>query len=271
MTNNIFLYIIISSLWGRVELPTGGKVRKRKPTRCNSVTDGTVRMKKDRNTYCILPQAYAWDFCFFEVIDMQSKSRQNIMYLTRIAILGAVAAVLMLFEFPVPFLAPSFYEFDFSEIPVLIGTFALGPVAGVLIELIKVLINLLITGTSTAFVGELANFVMGCSFILPAGFIYKYHKSKSGALVSMLTGTSVLAASSYFINAFLMIPFYISFLPIPEQTIIDMAHDIMPMVNSISEVAFYCVVPFNLFKGVVISVITFILYKHIHKLLKKIK
>ena len=96
--------------------------------------------------------------------------------LVEIAMLGAVAAILMYLEFPLPFIAPPFYEIDLSEIPVLIGAFSLGPVAGACIELIKVLLKLLLKGTSTAFVGDIANFFIGCSFIIPAALIYKKHK-----------------------------------------------------------------------------------------------
>ena len=104
------------------------------------------------------------------------------------AMLAALSAVLMFFEFPLGFIAPSFYEFDFSEVPVLVGTFSMGPIAGVVIEFVKILVKFLIKGTSTGGVGELANFLIGCSFILPAGFIYKYKKTRVGAIVGMLTG-----------------------------------------------------------------------------------
>ena len=97
----------------------------------------------------------------------------NTKKLTQIGMLSAVSVVLMLIEFPLPFLAPGFYKLDLSEVPVLIGCFSMGPVAGVMIELIKVLLNLVINGTETACVGELANFVVGCAFILPAGLIYR--------------------------------------------------------------------------------------------------
>ena len=95
-------------------------------------------------------------------VSVKQKSRVNTHKMIQIAMLGAIASVLMLFEFPLPFLAPSFYELDFSELPVLIGGFALGPVAGVIIELLKILLHLLIKGTHTAFVGELGNFLIGC-------------------------------------------------------------------------------------------------------------
>ena len=98
--------------------------------------------------------------------------------LTQIAMLGAVAGVLMNFEFPIPFLAPSFYQLDFSEIPVLIGSFAMGPLAGVVIELVKILVHLVTKGTMTAGVGDVANFILGCAFVIPAGLIYRFHHIK---------------------------------------------------------------------------------------------
>ena len=100
--------------------------------------------------------------------------------LTQIAMLGAVAGVLMNFEFPIPFLAPSFYQLDFSEIPVLIGSFAMGPLAGVVIELVKILVHLVTKGTMTAGVGDVANFIFGCAFVIPAGLIYRFHQSLKG-------------------------------------------------------------------------------------------
>ena len=106
-----------------------------------------------------------------------------------VGMLAAISTILMLFEFPLPFLAPGFYELDFSEVPILIGAFALGPVAGVLTELVKVLLNLVVNGTQTAFVGEFANFVMGCMFVLPASLIYKMKKSRKHAVIGLAAGT----------------------------------------------------------------------------------
>ena len=108
------------------------------------------------------------------------KSGTNVRTMVQIAMLSAVATVLMLVEFPLPFIAPSFYELDFSEVPVLIGAFAMGPLAGAIIELIKILLNFVLNGTMTAGVGELANFLMGCAFVVPAGIIYKKSKCRRG-------------------------------------------------------------------------------------------
>ncbi len=201
---------------------------------------------------------------------MQIKNKNRTEFLVKVAMLGAVSTVLMLIEFPLLFIAPPFYKLDLSEIPVLIGTFAMGPLAGVLIELIKVLLNLVINGTITAGVGELANFVVGCAFIIPAGFIYRHKKTKLNALLGLVAGTFAMAIISLPINAYVMIPAYITLAGFEKEMIIGMGSEIFPFIDNIFKLSLCCAVPFNLIKGVVISVITFVLYKPIHPLLKKI-
>ena len=126
---------------------------------------------------------------------MTTTKTLNIRNLVLIAMMAAIAMVLMLFEVSLPMIAPSFYEIDLSELPVLIGTFAMGPVAGVLIELVKILLKLLIKGTSTAYVGDLANFLVGCSFLLPAGIIYHMKKTKKSAIIGMIAVTVTMDVS----------------------------------------------------------------------------
>lgn len=185
-----------------------------------------------------------------------------------IAMLGAVATILMLFEIPLPFLAPPFYELDFSEVPVLIGAFALGPVSGVLIELVKVLLNLLINGTITAGVGEFGNFLIGCSFLLPASVIYHRRKDKKHALIGMIAGTVFMAVVGCFINAGLLLPAYSSGLGIPMETLVGMGTAINPAITNILTFVVLAVAPFNLLKGVTVSILTFLLYKRISGLIK---
>lgn len=185
-----------------------------------------------------------------------------------IAMLGAIATILMLFEVPLPFLAPPFYELDLSEVPILIGAFALGPVAGVLIELLKVLLNLLINGTITAGVGEFANFLIGCSFLLPASLIYHRKKDKKHAMIGMAAGTIFMAATGCIINAYILLPAYSAGLGIPMDTLVGMGTAINPAINSIMTFVVLAVAPFNLVKGVVVSVLTFLLYKRISGLIK---
>jgi len=196
------------------------------------------------------------------------KSRMTTHKIVQIAMLGAIATVLMLFEFPMPFLAPSFYELDFSELPVLIGGFAMGPVAGVLIELLKILLHLLIKGTHTAFVGELGNFLIGCGMVIPASLVYRYMKTKKGALIGLICGTLCMSVAGAFVNAFLLLPAYGKAFGMPVEAFIEMGSAIHPSVNSLFKFCLMLVTPFNLVKGAIISVLTLLLYKRISILLK---
>jgi len=188
--------------------------------------------------------------------------------LVEIGMLGAIATVLMLFEFPLPFIAPPFYELDFSEVPVLVGAFALGPMAGATIELIKILINLLINGTVTAFVGESGNYILGCSFIIPAALIYKKHKSKKNAVVAMIVGTVVMTVFGCFLNAYVLLPTYAAAFGMPIDAIIGMGSAINGNITNVMTFVILAVAPFNILKGIVVSVITLLIYKHISPILK---
>lgn len=184
-----------------------------------------------------------------------------------VGIFSAIAALLMYIEFPLPF-APGFYELDFSEIPVLICSFSLGPVAGVVCEFIKELLKLFLKGTSTAFVGDLANFVVGCSFILPASVVYFAKKTKTGAIIGMGVGTAVMSVFGSLFNAIYLIPAFSVLFNMPLEVIIGMGTDINPAIVSVNTLVLFAVVPFNLVKGVLVSAITFLLYKHIERLLR---
>lgn len=192
----------------------------------------------------------------------------RIKYIAKIAILSALAFVLMLFEMPLAFIAPPFYEMDFSDVIALIGSFALGPVAGVFIELLKNLLNILFTGSSTAYVGELANFVTGCAFVLPAAIVYKYKRTRKFALIGLIASALSLAAVGALMNNFVMVPLYAK-LYMPMETILGMAASIFPSIDTLWEMILLCVVPFNLIKGALCGVITFVLYKKLAVLLKK--
>ncbi len=189
-------------------------------------------------------------------------------WMVKVAMLSAVSVVLMLFEFPLPFLAPPFYEFDFSEVPVLLGTFALGPLAGVVIELIKVLLNLLINGTITGGVGEAANFVVGVAYVLPAGLIYRKCKTKKAAALGMLVGSVVMVTLGAFINAYILIPAYGKALSMPMDAFVEMGHAIYPSIDSLAKLVIFCVVPFNAFKVIVVSLVTRFIYKPLRPILK---
>lgn len=174
---------------------------------------------------------------------------------------GALAGVLMIFEVPLPFIAPSFYGLDLSEVPILVGTFALGPIAGAIMEIVKILVKLVLKPTSTGFVGEFANFMIGCSLILPAGIIYRFNRTKKGAVLGMAVGTVLMAVSGVILNALIMIPFYSNFMPL--DTIIQAGAAINPAISNVWTFALICVGPFNIVKGLAASLITALVYKRI--------
>lgn len=181
---------------------------------------------------------------------------------------GALAGVLMIFEIPLPFIAPSFYGLDFSEVPILVGTFALGPVAGVIMELLKIMIKLVLKPTSTAFVGEFSNFVIGCFLIVPAGIIYRLKKTKKGAMTGMVAGTVAMTVIGVVVNALVMLPFFAKFFGMPLATIVGMGAAINPAVYNVWTFVLICVGPFNLIKGTVVSLVTSLIYKRISILIR---
>lgn len=184
-----------------------------------------------------------------------------------IGIFAAIAAVLMYFEFALPF-APPFYQIDLSEVPVFICSFSLGPVAGVVCELVKIILKLLLKGTSTAFIGDFANFVVGCSFVLPATILYHRFKTKKGALAGMALGTGVMTVFGSLFNAVYLLPAFAAFYGWPLEQIVAMGTEVNGAINSVSTLVLFAVVPFNLIKGVIVSLLTFLLYKRIERLLK---
>ena len=188
--------------------------------------------------------------------------------MAKIAILSAIAFVLMLFEFPVP-VAPSFYKLDFSEVAVMIGGFALGPIPAVAIEGMKVILNLLFNGTITMGVGEFANFAIGCAMAVPAAAIYHRNKTRKSALIGMLVGTLVMTVTGVVLNYLVLIPAYVSLAHFPMDAIIGMGQAIFPFIKNTFDLVIACVTPFNLIKGVLVSLITILLYKHVSPLLHK--
>ena len=184
----------------------------------------------------------------------------------RVSIIGisaAIAAVLHVLDFPLVILAPEFYKLDFSELPVLLCGFYLGPSATVICEGVKILLKLLLKGTSTAFVGDLANFVVGCSLVLPATIFYNAHKSKHSAIIGLAIGTLVMTVFGSAFNAVYLLPKFAQLYGIPLDTIIAMGTAIRGGVSNVSTFVLLCVAPLNLLKGAVVSVLTMLLYKRV--------
>jgi riboflavin transporter FmnP len=184
----------------------------------------------------------------------------------RVSIIGicsALAAVLHILDFPLIFLAPEFYKLDFSELPVMLCGFYLGPSAAVACEGVKILLKLLLKGTSTAFVGDFANFAVGCSLVLPAIIIYHIHKSRKSALVGLIAGTVVLTIFGSAFNAVYLLPKFAQLYGMPLESIIAMGSKIHASIDDVTSFVFFCVAPLNLIKGTMISVLTMLLHKRV--------
>lgn len=197
----------------------------------------------------------------------RKESRIGIHSIVQIGMLSAIAIVLMLFEIPLPF-APSFYEIDFSEVPVMIGCFVMGPLAGAVIEFVKILLNLVINGTMTAGVGEAANFVIGCALCVPAGIIYRRNHTRKGAIIGMATGTVIMTILGCFINAFILLPAYGAAFGMPIDALVGMGTAVNSHITSLTTFVLFAVAPFNLLKGVLVSLIVLVIYKKIRPIFK---
>ena len=188
-----------------------------------------------------------------------SKSR----YVSIVGICAAIAAVLHMLDFPLIFLAPEFYKVDFSELPVLLCGFYLGPTATVACEGIKIVLKLLLKGTSTAFVGDFANFVVGCSLVLPATIIYHAHRSKYSAIVGLVAGCVCMTLFGTAFNAIYLLPKFAQLYGIPLEAIIGMGAKINGSIHNVTTFVMICVAPLNLVKSAVVSLLTMLLYKRV--------
>ena len=185
-----------------------------------------------------------------------------------VGMLSAIAAALMLIELPVPF-APFFYKLDLSELPIMIGAFAFGPSAGVLIEFIKILLKLLMKPSTTAFVGEVANFSVGASYVIPAAGLYYANKTKKTAIKSVILGTLVITVFGTVFNAVYLLPAFAKLYGMPLEEILKMGADVNSLAgDNIMTFVIACVAPLNFIKGTVNSILTLIIYKRISPILK---
>ncbi len=201
------------------------------------------------------------------VTDSNAKAKTKVRMMAQIGMLAAISVVLMLFEIPLPF-APSFYEIDFSEVPILIGCFTMGPVAGIIIEFLKILLNFAINGTVTAGVGEIANFLIGCALVVPAAVIYKIKHTRKGAVIGMVTGTLFMTIVGCFLNAFILLPAYSKAFGMPIDALVGMGSALNGNITSLTTFVLFAVAPFNLLKGVLVSIIVFLIYKKISPVLR---
>ena len=195
------------------------------------------------------------------------KMNYGVRFTTMTAMLSAIAFILMYLEIPLPMIMPDFIKFDFSDLPALIGTFAFGPVSGVIICLIKNLLHLMVS--KSMFVGELSNFILGAVFVGISGLYYKSHKTKKGAVVGALIGSFVMAAVSFPSNLYVVYPVYYNFMP--KETIIQAYQMIFPAVDSIEKCLLIFNVPFTFVKGLINVLITVFVYKKISPIIHGVK
>ncbi len=190
-----------------------------------------------------------------------ARSQTAVFNLTRCAVLSAMAYILFLIELPVV----AFYKLDLSTMPAILAGFAMGPVQGFVVMAIKDLLHAI--GSSTSGVGEIADLLMGCAFVIPASLIYRRNKTRKGALVAMSAGTVLMVIASVLVNYFVLIPAYQVVLGLPLEAIVEMGTKVWSFIDSPLKLVFFITAPFNLFKGVVLSGVTYLLYKRVSPLL----
>jgi len=192
------------------------------------------------------------------------KSISSVSSMTKIAMLSVIAYVIMFIEFPLP-LFPPFLKLDFSDLPALIGAFAMGPMAGIIIEALKNILHF-ITKTTTGGVGEFANFLVGSALIIPAGILYIKSKTKKTAVYGVILGIILMSVVGAIANYYILLPFYAKMMPIDQ--IIAWSAAANGAITDVKTLILYAVIPFNLLKGVIVSVLTMSMYKRISSLLK---
>ena len=181
--------------------------------------------------------------------------------MTRCGILAAMAVILYYIEIPVV----AFYKLDLSTLPAILAGFAMGPLPGVAVVVIKNLVHML--GTSTACVGELADIIMSSCFVVPASLIYRRHKDRKSAVLSMLIGTVLMTIAGVLVNYFILIPAYQTLMNLPLEVIVSMGTKVWSYIDNTVKLVIFITAPFNVLKGTVLSVVTYLLYKRVSPLL----
>lgn len=189
--------------------------------------------------------------------------------MVKVSIMAVIAFILMFFEFPLLWIAPPFIKIDISDLPALLGAFAMGPMVGVIIQLLKNVLNVVLEGSTTGGVGEFANFVVGSSFAYTAGAIYFKKKTFGRAIAGLLIGTIVMTAVITVANYYFIFPFYAKLFGMPIQTLVDMGAGISSKITDLWSLMIYSIVPFNLLKGIILSAITILLYKKVSPILHR--
>lgn len=197
---------------------------------------------------------------------VNSRTNSSVRVMTRVGMLGAIAFILMYFQLPVTFVAPSFMKLDISDLPVLIGAFVMGPVQGIMIAALKNILHLAIKGTSTGGVGELSNFIISSMFAVSAGLIYRKKRTFKGAVVGLLVGTIIATTVAVISNYYFIFPLYAKLMPM--EAIINAGAAVTSKITDLWSMMIYSVIPFNLLKGLITSVVVMLIYKKVSVLFK---
>jgi len=197
------------------------------------------------------------------------KESWNTKIMVKVSVLAVVSFILMFFEFPLVFLAPPFIKMDFSDLPALIGSFALGPMAGVIIQLLKNILNVIIEGTTTGGIGELANFVVGAVFAYTAGAFYYKNKTFKNAVIGLIAGTIVMTIAITLANYYIMFPFYAKLMGQSTQAFVDMGAKLSNKIVDLKTLMLFSIVPFNLLKGTLLTIVTILIYKRVSPILHR--
>ncbi|CAG7839328.1 membrane protein [Clostridium novyi B str. ATCC 27606] len=192
----------------------------------------------------------------------------NLNKMIKISLLSVMAFILMFFEVSMP-IFPNFLKIDISDLPALLGSFALGPLEGVGIELFKNILHVIFKGTQTGLVGEFANFIVGAVFVLIAGYIYRCEKTKKMAILGLLTGSIVMSVVAAVLNYSVFLPLFAKVLKIPIDAFVSMGSFVNPKIHTLRDLVMWSILPFNLVKGLIVSIITLVMYKSVSPILHK--
>lgn len=199
----------------------------------------------------------------------QTKGKVTTKMLCFIGLFGALSSVLMLFKVPL-FFAPAFMKLDVAELPAIIGSFMFGPVAGIFIVLVKLALNLMINGTDSMYVGELSNLFLSSAYVLSASLIYQRHKTKKQAVKALVIGVIATSIIAVFSNSLFIFPAYAVVYGLEMDSLVGMAAAVNPFVHDTFTMMLWSVLPFNLVKYGVVSIITFLVYKKLHMFILRI-
>ncbi|KGN02432.1 membrane protein [Clostridium novyi A str. 4570] len=192
----------------------------------------------------------------------------NLNKMIKISLLSVMAFILMFFELSIP-IFPEFLKIDISDLPALLGAFALGPIEGIGIELFKNVLKVIFKGTATGFVGELANFIVGAVLVVVAGYIYKYKKSRKTAVLGLIAGSVVMSVVAAVLNYAVFLPLFAVAFKAPIEAFVAAGTKVNSHIHTLKDLVMWSILPFNLLKGAIVSTITLVMYKSVSPILHK--